>query len=57
MRTGRVRPQLIEFWRKGLFPFDKLNKFYDIENINDAVYDAESGKVIKPVVKMHRAAR
>ena len=45
-------PQLIDLYRKGLFPFDKLIKFYDFEDINQAVQDSESGKTIKPVLKM-----
>ncbi len=45
-------PALIELYRQGRFPFDKLIRFYPLENINDAINDAESGKVIKPVVRM-----
>ncbi len=43
-------PQLIEFWRAGLFPFDKLTKLYDLSAINEAVHAAESGDVVKPIV-------
>ena len=45
-------PQLIDFYRKGLFPFDKLIKFYDFEDINLAAADSLSGKTIKPVLVM-----
>ena len=45
-------PQLISFYQKGLFPFDKLVKFYDFEDINIAANDALSGKTIKPVLLM-----
>jgi aryl-alcohol dehydrogenase len=44
-------PQLIELWQKGVFPFDKLIKFYEFEDINEAVHAAESGLVVKPVVR------
>ncbi len=44
-------PQLIEFWRRGCFPFDKLIEFYDLDDINEAVRASESGAVIKPVVR------
>lgn len=45
-------PQLIKLYKAGQFPFDKLAKFYDFENINTAVHDSETGKTIKPVVKI-----
>jgi aryl-alcohol dehydrogenase len=44
-------PQLINFWRQGLFPFDRLIKFYALDDINEAVRASESGDVIKPVVR------
>ncbi|AKP67372.1 NAD(P)-dependent alcohol dehydrogenase [Companilactobacillus ginsenosidimutans] len=43
-------PQLIEFWKDGKFPFDKLEKFYKFDEINQANADSASGKVIKPVL-------
>lgn len=45
-------PQLIEYYKKGQFPFDKLITFYDFEDINQAIADSTSGKVIKPIVRM-----
>ena len=32
------------------FPFDKLIKFYKLEQINDAARDSEAGTVLKPVL-------
>ena len=46
-------PKMIEFYKKGLFPFDKLIKYYDFEDINKAAEDAHSGVTIKPVLKMN----
>lgn len=43
-------PKLIDFWRLGKFPFDKLVKFYKPEAIKQAFADSKSGKVIKPVI-------
>jgi aryl-alcohol dehydrogenase len=44
-------PKLIEFWRRGEFPFDKMTtRTYDLDDINKAVADMERGDVIKPVV-------
>ncbi|CUX68753.1 NAD(P)-dependent alcohol dehydrogenase (plasmid) [Agrobacterium tumefaciens] len=45
-------PELIGYWREGRFPFEKLVQFYDLSDINQAMADSESGKVIKPIVKM-----
>lgn len=45
-------PQLIAYYNKGEFPFDKLVKFYSLENINQAFEDSKNGTVIKPIIKM-----
>lgn len=46
-------PQLIEYYKAGLFPFDKLVKFYDFEQINQAFVDSASGVTIKPILKIN----
>jgi aryl-alcohol dehydrogenase len=48
-------PQLIEFYRAGKFPFDRLIKFYDFSDINRAIADAKRGDTIKPVLRIGRA--
>ena len=45
-------PKLIELHLQGLFPFDKLIRFYDFEDINEAAADSAAGKTIKPVLVM-----
>lgn len=45
-------PQLIAYYKAGQFPFDKLVKFYDFEDINQAFADSASGVTIKPVLKI-----
>jgi aryl-alcohol dehydrogenase len=45
-------PVLIELHRQGRFPFDRMVKFYDFADINRAIHDSESGRTIKPVVRM-----
>jgi len=44
-------PKLVELYKKGLFPIDKLVKFYDFEDINKAFEDSEKGTAIKPVLR------
>jgi aryl-alcohol dehydrogenase len=50
-------PYLINLYRRGLFPFDRLVKFYDFANINQAIADEKSGKTIKAVLRMGSAAQ
>jgi aryl-alcohol dehydrogenase len=46
----RFLPQLIELWRQGRFPFDRLVRTYPLNEINTAERDAASGVTIKPVL-------
>ncbi|KRL76573.1 hypothetical protein FC17_GL002078 [Secundilactobacillus paracollinoides DSM 15502 = JCM 11969] len=41
---------LIDFWQAGQFPFDKLEKFYDFDQINDANAASNDGSGVKPVL-------
>ena len=43
-------PQLIELYRAGEFPFDRLIRHYPFAQIDDAFRDSEAGKVVKPVL-------
>ncbi|ROM33976.1 alcohol dehydrogenase [Pseudomonas poae] len=45
-------PQLIEYWKQGLLPVEKMIRYYDFEQINDAIHDAHDGSAIKPVIRM-----
>ncbi|WP_372965005.1 NAD(P)-dependent alcohol dehydrogenase [Marinobacter sp.] len=45
-------PQLIAYFKAGQFPFDKLVKFYEFEQINQAFEDSASGITIKPILKI-----
>ncbi|MEJ2455780.1 MAG: NAD(P)-dependent alcohol dehydrogenase [Candidatus Thiodiazotropha sp.] len=45
-------PMLAELYAKGLFPFDRLVKFYNLDQINQAIEDSESGRTIKPIIQM-----
>jgi aryl-alcohol dehydrogenase len=43
-------PQLIDYWKRGLFPFDQLVRTYPLEEINRAATDSLDGTTIKPIL-------
>lgn len=43
-------PQLIDLYRRGLFPFDRLISRYPLDRINDAIHDQHAGKCVKAVM-------
>lgn len=45
-------PSLVELYKLGRFPFDKLVKFYTLDQINQAAEDSERGVTIKPIVRL-----
>ncbi len=45
-------PELVDYYKAGQFPFDKLVKFYDFEDINEAFEDSKNGVTIKPILKI-----
>ena len=45
-------PQLIELNAQGRFPFEKLTKFYSLDQINQAAKDSENGTTIKPIIRL-----
>ncbi|GAA0582435.1 NAD(P)-dependent alcohol dehydrogenase [Halomonas salifodinae] len=45
-------PKLVELYKQGRFPFDKLITFYEFDRINEAVKDGEHGKAIKAVLRL-----
>jgi aryl-alcohol dehydrogenase len=45
-------PSLVELYTQGRFPFDKLVKFYNLDQINQAAEDSEKGITIKPIVRL-----
>lgn len=46
-------PQLISYYRQGRFPFDRLIRVFDFEQINEAFELSHSGKAIKALLKMN----
>jgi len=49
---GLFIPMLIDYYRQGRFPFDRLIRFYPFEQIAQAFRDCERGTAIKPVLRM-----
>ena len=45
-------PKLMDYYKMGMFPFDKLIKFYPFEQINEAIEESHQGKCIKAVLRM-----
>jgi len=49
-------PRLIELYRTGRFPIDRLITTYPFAEINQAVADSQAGTVVKPVLLMPTAS-
>jgi aryl-alcohol dehydrogenase len=45
-------PTLVEWYRQGRFPFDRLIRTYAFDEIGRAFRDSERGDTIKPVLRM-----
>jgi len=45
-------PKLIEFWRQGRFPLEKIVARYDFADFASAWHDCEAATVVKPVLVM-----
>jgi len=45
-------PRLIELYKQGKFPFNKLVTFYELEQINQAAEDSEKGKTLKAIMRI-----
>jgi Zn-dependent alcohol dehydrogenase len=51
--TGReLVPHLIELYKQGRFPVDKIVGNYRFAEIQRAIADMETGRVIKPILRM-----
>jgi aryl-alcohol dehydrogenase len=46
----RLVPQLLELWRAGRFPFDRLIETFPLDRINEAEAASLDGRVVKPVL-------
>ncbi|MFC3184699.1 MDR/zinc-dependent alcohol dehydrogenase-like family protein [Pseudoglutamicibacter albus] len=48
-------PALIDLYRQGRFPFDRLVSFYGFDELDQAIADAHEGGTIKAVLKVSTA--
>ena len=48
----KLVPRLIELYKRGRFPVDRLVSNYRFAEIQRAIADMESGRVIKPILRM-----
>ncbi len=44
-------PKLVQYFKEGRFPVDKLVKFYDFKDIETAFHDSHTGVTVKPILK------
>jgi Zn-dependent alcohol dehydrogenase len=49
-RTSKYIPDLIQWWREGKFPVEKLVSFFDFEDFGSAIRGMKDGSVVKPVL-------
>lgn len=45
-------PQLVAYYKEGRFPFDRLVKFYEFDEIDKAFADSKSGVTVKPILRI-----
>lgn len=44
--------KLIEFWREGKLPVEKMIRYYDFADVNQAIEDSRSGATVKPILRL-----
>ena len=44
-------PQLVDLYRQGRLPLEKIVRFYSLDEIDQAVSDSESGRVVKAILR------
>lgn len=44
-------PKLVELYRQGSLPLEKITRFYSLDEIQTAVHDSEQGRVVKAVLR------
>ena len=52
--SHKLIPELIEYYKEGKFPVEKLATFYDLDDIEQAYEDLAAHKIIKPILRMSK---
>lgn len=47
---SKAVPEMIQWWREGRFPVDKLVKFFPADKYEEAISEMKTGETIKPVL-------
>jgi aryl-alcohol dehydrogenase len=45
-------PRLVELVMSGEFPIEKLVRFYQLADVNEALADQKSGAAVKPIIRI-----
>jgi aryl-alcohol dehydrogenase len=48
-------PRLVDHYRAGRFPFERLVRFYEFDDIDAAFEDSRNGTTIRPVLRIGQA--
>jgi Zn-dependent alcohol dehydrogenase len=51
-RSQRLIPAVMDLYRQGRFPFDRLVRFFEFSEVQAALDASYSGEVIKPILRM-----
>lgn len=43
-------PKLIQYYREGKMPIDKMVKYYKVDEYKAALHDMHTGETVKPVI-------
>lgn len=49
-RTGEYIPKMIQWWKDGTFPVEKVIKVFSVDEFDKAIEAMMSGEVVKPVI-------
>lgn len=49
-------PKLVDLFMQGRFPIDRIVRFYDFDQMNEAAADSEHGHTIKPIIRIAQTA-
>jgi aryl-alcohol dehydrogenase len=55
-RSDTLIGTLVELYGQGRFPFDRLVRFFDLEQIDEALAASHRGDVLKPILRMSSQA-